>query len=405
MKTAAIIAEYNPFHNGHALQIKRIKEEHGFDYCVILMSGDFVQRGAPALLGKYERAEMALHGGADLVIELPVSFVLSGAGEYAQAGVSLANSLGAVDCLAYSCENPLFFASDRESKLFPLLNTLSDEPEDFKEALMDRLKKGNSYPKAREEALLSLHSFHAIKEDVLQILRNPNNLLALSYETAVRLFAPALQTLPLQREGSAHSAEALGKSYPSAQAIRNALEEGKDPAELSSFVPEKTLSILKEAAEDHRFLFADDLTELLKYKLLFEGRYEIYQNVTADLSAKLKNINGKFNNISDLLLALKSKDLTHTRLARALFSILLELKASDRETVPSHARILGFRKDASPLLSAIKQLSSVPLISKDADAAELLRTELRASDVCRIIREKKSGHPIKNDLEQPLVII
>ena len=405
MKNALVIAEYNPFHNGHAHQLRELKEVHGFDHVIALMSGDFVQRGAPAILGKYRRTELALKGGADLVIELPVSFVLSGAGEYASAGVQMAKALGAVDCLAYSCEDPAFFSEGNKDELSRVLSVLTDEPEAFREALSRSLKDGNSYPKAREEALISLPELKSLKTQIEEVLRKPNNLLALSYETALRLFAPGLSSLPLERVGSGHAEETIGEDCSSGHAIRTHIKEGRDLASLKRSLPKDSFLALSEAKEADSLLYTDDFTELLKYRLLFDPHPEACQNVTPELADKLRKHQNHFGTLTELAFLLKSRDLTLTRIRRGLFSLLLELKKSEAEAAPSYARLLGFQKSAEPLLSEIKRKSSIPLISKDADARLLLQKDLRASEVYRMILEKKSGRKTKNDLQQPLIIL
>ena len=402
MKTAAVIAEYDPFHKGHAIQLKRLKEEHGFDHVVIIMSGCFMQRGTPSLLSKYERAEMALRNGADLVIELPVDFALAPAGRFAEGGVLLAKYLGAVDTIAWSCETPALFDPEQSPALLPLIRAMTKEPEEFREILRRRMAEGLPYPKAREEALLSLPKLSPFKKDLCALLQNPNNLLGLSYETTVRTKAPELNTLALLREGQAHDSSALAADLPSASAIRQAAKESID---ISSFSPENCRSIIQKAAQENRFLFADDFFMLLRYRLLSVANPEDYQWVTPSLSDKLKKYAKKMRSFTDLAAGLKSRDITHSHVRRALFSVLLDLKKEDAPPAPAYARILGFLKSAEPLLHEIRKKAQVPLISKDADHIELLRKELYVSEVYRLVLEEKSGCAVKNDLQQPLVII
>ncbi|MCD7982052.1 MAG: nucleotidyltransferase family protein [Clostridiales bacterium] len=232
MKTAGIIAEYNPFHNGHEYHIAETRRRTGADYVIAAISGDFVQRGAPALLSKYDRARMALQNGADLVFELPVTTALSSAEGFAAGGVSLLSGLGVVDILSCGCES-----ADADPALFTdIASVLADEPETFRKSLSLHLKKGLSFPRARELAVseyLNGEFFSGIRrsgntqnEDVSEsshtdvspglhrLLSEPNNILALEYAKAIRKSGSPMGICMIPRQGKPYHSEDFSDPCP-----------------------------------------------------------------------------------------------------------------------------------------------------------------------------------------------
>ena len=208
MKVTGIIAEYDPFHNGHAYQIDKLKAERGSDYIIVVMSGDFVQRGAPAIIDKFTRTQMALSAGADLVLSLPVSISLSSAEYFAKGGVNLLDSLGVVDNLCYGCESINTELSEFLTYLFV------NEPKLYRELLKAELRKGVSYPAARSNACLSyLEKYEpqllTDRNMAKAFLSSPNNILALEYEKALLRKNSSINSAPIIREGSSFHNEEL----------------------------------------------------------------------------------------------------------------------------------------------------------------------------------------------------
>lgn len=399
MKTAGIIVEYNPFHNGHQLHMERTREKTGADFIVAVMSGNFVQRGAPALTDKYARAKMALLGGADLVLELPVLFATGSAGDFAAGAVSLLDKLGVVDFLCFGSEH---------GAIAPFLDAaalLAEEPQDFSLFLQKNLKQGLSFPLARSLALQSClsyrqpvpcHTGHGAPcpkraaQDTLPagFLTAPNNILGVEYCTALAKRKSAVRPVTIQREGTGYHDGALFSengsacSLSSATAIRRVLKETRANPALNAVVaalPAAQLPLWQEIISKGQLLFPEDFTKELRCRLILEAGngFEQYADVTRALSDKLKKNYLSFTDWDSLCETLKSKELTYSRISRALCHILLSITdcslkdARSRDYVP-YARILGFQKSAMPLLSAIKQNGSIPLISKLADASRLL---------------------------------
>lgn len=225
MKIIGIIAEYNPFHNGHAYQITTIRERTGADFVIVAMSGDFVQRGAPAILDKYARAQMALSCGADLVLELPALWATASAEHFAMAGVTLFEKMGLVDGICFGAE------TDNLPLLTAIADILADEPEAYRTLLASYLKTGAAFPKARASALadfVAMHEMH-LTDDLHEVLSSPNNILAIEYLKALRRRHSSMTPYLIRREGSGYHDTALAPTA-SATGIREALLAGMLPS-------------------------------------------------------------------------------------------------------------------------------------------------------------------------------
>ena len=397
MKTISIIAEYNPLHNGHAWQIAEAKRRTGADFALIVMSGDFVQRGEPAILDKFSRTKMALLGGADLVIELPVRYAAGSAEYFARGACSLLASLNVTDTLCFGCEteDPAAFAS--------LSSLLADEPEAFGKYLRQYLAAGNSYPKAR---LLALKDYFSLKHNFLknsessdnclsfetaaELLSSPNNTLGLEYLIACRRLGTSFDFLPIRRQGASYHSSLPDGNFASATAIR------KDPSLACEYMPDTCRDIFEDGISSQLFHTADGYSDLLHYALLMQSDYTPFLDVNADLSDRIRKLLPQYESFSSFVDLLKTKQVTEARIRRSLLHILLGIRKKelpeDRFAGLSYARVLGFRHSARPLLTEIKKRSSIPLLTRAADAKKLLLPSeldefllnVRASDLYHI---------------------
>lgn len=388
MKTVGIIAEYNPFHNGHLHQLSMAKKLSGADYAVIVMSGDFTQRGTPALLDKYRRAEMALRSGADLVLELPVRFATGSAECFARGAVSLlcGLSVGAL-CFGSECGdvNMLRLAA----------GLLADEPKPFRDALRAKLQSGVSYPAARSQALSAcLPADAGCPADIWQ---SPNNILGVEYLRALRSLNSSMEVYTVKRSGADYADPQLPQGgFCSALAVRRKLFSGGEISGLAPFLPPATLALLE--AEAPALLTEDDFSAQLFYRLLSLQKtgYTAYADISQALSDKISNRLFSFRSYSDFCSLLKSRDLTYARISRCLLHILLQLRST--EGYAAYARLLGFRRDSRDVLTLLGK-NRLPLLSKLADAEPLLdeagRTQLQedlfASHLYESVRAAKKG--------------
>ncbi len=387
MKTAGIIAEYNPFHKGHEYQIRYTKEKLKADYVIVAMSGDYVQRGTPALISKHTRAEMALRCGADLVLEMPVSISTASAEAFAMGGVSLLDSLGVVDMLCFGSE------SGEISALRELAEILVEEPEEYKKLLKSFLSEGLTFPAARSQALTEYfknpRNFNGddfdgvltpLLNEVTQILNTPNNILGIEYcdsassspdlQSSTDFFASATAIRSLiQNPGGGHSEAISDINNP----VRN--PDTKTANILSSQIPPDAFYVFKKALDSGEFLTENSLDSILSYCLMKENVESLssYMDVSEDLARRIINQQNLLLSFSQSVSVLKTRELTQTRIQRALLHIILNIHTAPTQ-IP-FARVLGFRKESSELLSRIKQHSRIPLITKLADAQNLLDSE------------------------------
>ena len=413
MKVVGVIAEYNPFHNGHKYQLDKIRNETGADYIIVAMSGNFLQRGVPALCDKFTRTEMALKCGADLVIELPTLWATASAEFFARGAVELLASTGIVTHLAFGAE------SDDLESLLQISTILKEEPDVYRDVLANSIRSGNSFPVARKNALItSLPYFPTEKLD--EILDNPNNILALEY---LKALPNHIKPILIKREGAGYHDTELNTNLPSASAIRNTIFDNTKPVDfdsLSASMPKEAFALLKNAHNSNQLMETNDFSASIGYHLLSQSTYGFasYADCNQDLSNKIKNNLKDFVLFDDFVNTLKTKDMTYTRISRCLLHILLDIKQSDYTMgrafgfVP-YLRILGFKTAASSLLTAMKQKTNVPIISKAADASELLNYEINkffqkdifASNLYYQHVARKSQTTPKNEFTNKIVIL
>ena len=431
MNVIGIIAEYNPFHNGHAYQIAHVKKNLHADYIVVAASGDYVQRGEPALLDKYTRARMALSSGADLVLELPVLWSTASAELFADAGISLFEKTGCVNGICFGAE------SGDLALLRRIADVLADEPAALKASLKHNLKSGSTFPKAREAALLSYFAGSAGQDGALPVstetlsslLASPNNILALEYLKALRRRASSITPYLLKREGAAYHETSIrsgASEVPaSASAIRHTLfadaagacgnsadRASEDSADgiLRHAMPQEALAILQDYRADFPLLCADDFSSILGYLLLSSSASQLAR--TADSSPefanRMRNQLPYYTSFSSFASRLKSKEMTLTRINRILLHSILGITSSDYacgnalDKIP-YLRILGFRESAAPLLAALKASAAVPLITRPSQAPKLLSTDAMqvferdvfAGNLYLQMRNQKGGTPLR----------
>lgn len=405
MKVVGIVAEYNPFHKGHKYHIDEAKKVTGSDYCIVVMSGDYTQRGVPAMIDKYSRAKMALLNGADLVIELPVRYATSSAEGFAHGAISILNATGVVTdvCFGSECGNI--------EKLTQIAKVLLEEPDEYKEVLKRGLKNGLSYPMARNAALQGLDCWNF---DSLKILSMPNNILGMEYIKALMKLQSKMKPVTIKRLGGDYNDATPSELYSSALAIRSSIANTDNLDNILSEVPENVFEILKEKQNVAFPIVPDDFSDMLHYKLLSEKEkgFTEYIDVNPDLSDKIIKNLYQYKDYESFCDLLKSKNMTYTRISRCLLHILLNLK-TNTDIKPSYVRILGINKEASKLSKGIKENCSLPLLSKladadktlDASALSLLEEDIFASSIYESIVSRKFEREFVNEYQKPIAIL
>lgn len=401
MKVTGIIMECNPFHEGHAYLLREARRLTGADYLVVAMSGDFVQRGEPAVFDKYIRAEQILHAGADLVLELPLYAACGSAEYFARGGIALLDRLGVVTDLCFGSEsgdigNLLLCArilADAEGR-----EGLSFEGEDlYREYLQAGLKSGMPFPAARAAALEQ--AFVQVRtggqeenEGPLQYPTLPNDLLAVEYCRALCLLGSSIRPHAIPRI-----------SVPSATQRRQSLLQNREELFPPAGGPRSgtgsdRIPDLPRTAVTQVPLFPigpDDFSRQLMYALrMKEGELETYADVSEDLASRIRKSLMQYAGFSSFCDLVKTRNLTRTRISRCLVHILLQMKQERLDTLQSqgmalYVRPLAINRAAAPLLSAVSRKSSLPFLSRlsaapgllTPSALSFLEEEIRAEDL------------------------
>lgn len=398
MKTAGIIAEYNPFHKGHARQIDFLRQQ-GVETIAVVLSGPFLQRGTPAWTDKTLRTKMALLQGVDLVFELPVLYAVSSAETFARGGVSLLNTLPLDSiCFGMECQEltPLQKIADF---LAEQDHTNRKQISPYQQQLRTALEQGLSYPVAREQAIKQF--FPELLEQYPHLLSAPNNILALEYLKACRRSNSPLQPVALQRNDSGYHSETLSETFSSATAIRKEIE-GTSLKSCQSSLPEDIYALLADHPT-HYPIRIDDLSQALYAVLRRAGDPEeltLYGRISPELARRILHLLPDYTNISSYIDALKTKNKTYSHISRALICLLLGIttrQLTQTEQEPPYLRLLGMRRQKSHIL---RQVTQLPVITKTADyrqiltnfyqsdtrlafALECFETDLRAADIYR----------------------
>ena len=450
MKIVGLITEYNPFHAGHLYHMQQARELTGADYCVVLMSGSFVQRGEPAIFDKYLRTKTALLAGADLVLEIPAAFSTASAHEFAAYGVALLSAIG-VDAVVFGSE------CGQIEILKQAAYALNHESAEFQERLRKGLKAGLTYPQARAKAL-------EMEDTWASVLTSPNNILGIEYLRAAEDLHSPMEFYTISRKGSGYHEDTLADAnFPSASAIRGIVRKSYE--NLSADSP---ASLKQEPGSDSKSeilfniliphlpamthpayagalpVFTDDFSELLNMAVLQMQKSSAKGSIAAtnavmpsstlfvdtntqaisriadlspELAARLAKPPYFPLSFEERIQALKTRQLTYTRVSRALLHLVLGMREEDisrwkEEGYALYARILGFCRQSSPLLSCLHKKSSIPLITKMADAAQnlspsalaLLDQEVYASHLYQTVRMKRSG-VFQNEYTEGLVFV
>ncbi len=360
MRVVGIIAEYNPLHNGHIYHMEESVRQAGAEGCIVAMSGNFVQRGEPACTDKFTRAEWAVMGGADVVVEIPTVFAVSSAERFAEGAVKTLAATGVVTDLAFGVE------TEDVNALYHLADLLDREPANLRVYLLHHLKQGKSFPRAQYDALADL----GVPEDELAILQQPNNILAVEYLKSIRRYAPEIRPLPIQRIGNRYNSTVLTGKLSSATAIREALLNGDE-----TVYDTMPMSVAAAMRFDAQFpVTFERFSSMLLYRL---------RSMTLEELSALPDVNEGFEQVlykaarqavdlPSLLEAIKSKRYTLARCKRILVSALLHIPAGFADTLGNdpdncYLHVLGLKRVGRGLLAAMASRGNAPVILRHSD--------------------------------------
>lgn len=356
MKTAAIICEYNPFHNGHQYHIMETKKITGADYVIALMSGNYVQRGTAAIMEKKIRTRAALLGGADLVIELPLFAATGSAPDFALGAVTLLHKLGVVDYLSFGSE------CQEINKLYEIASFLIKYEDEIQTGVKQLMSLGHSYPKAKELYLQE----HLLDSSMIDILKHPNNILGIEYLKALLRLDSPIKPVCVGRIVNDHHDKHLTPSISSATSIRSAIEQNNIDA-LFSRVPDSIHELYHEHYKKDYPICPDDFSLLLHAFIQSTPALTEIGGISKDFSDRLFNKLRPDLSFEQLVDACKSKNITWSRTSRNLLHIMLGMRNEDllisrKYQMAPYFQILGFKRSSSSLIGKIHKNSKLPMV-------------------------------------------
>ena len=402
MKAVGLVTEYNPFHNGHLYHLNKAMQLTGADISVAVMSGDFVQRGEPAVLDKYTRTSMALNSGVNLVVELPVNYAVSSAESFAAGALKVLDYIKA-DSIAFGSE------SGNIERLSKLAHILCDNEDTLYKEISKYTANGISYAAARQKVVEKLTD-----KDTAAMLTSSNNILAVEYLKAIIKNNYAIKPYTVQRQGDSYNDTDIRSDYASATALRGNLKADN----ISKYIPVKAGLIL---SSNTNYIYPDDITEALFTRLLdilFASSYDKnvfienvmqYPDVSKEIAGRLyksamdmitravpqgsgskRDVAFSFGSLCEHI---KTKEVPLSRIKRALVRITLGLDKKHMEKYENepYIRVLGFDKKGQEYLSYIRKTVEVPLITKTADYKEMLLDDIHAANIYNMIVAGKYG--------------
>lgn len=394
MRIAGIIAEYNPFHNGHLYQLKQTKSQ-GATHTIAVMSGSFVQRGDVALCSKWARAKMALLNGVDLVIELPTQYALSSANTFARAGVFLLNELG-IDLLSFGSE-------EGDAKTLKKVAKSITVAEQSRE-MSNFLKDGDSYPRAREKAVQSLYGDH-----YAEIMTKANNALGIEYLRAINQINPNIQAVTIKREQAEHDSGIAGKDIASASYLRELVEKN-EISSLKQFMPSSAFAVLEHEIERGLApVMQANLNQALLYCLRKKTleEFSLLPDVSEGLENRLYRMAQIATSVEKFYDIVKTKRYTHARIRRIAYSALLDIQKENQIGMPKYIRVLGANEKGFEILAKAKETVSIPFATKFASlyeqASSEIEIDIRATDIYSLAQPKVQ--PGKQDFINNTIII
>ncbi len=371
MKICATIAEFNPFHNGHSYLLNSFK--HDYDGLLVIMSGNFVQRGAPAIYNKFARAKATIANGADLVIELPVIYSLASAEHFATGSVKILNALNCIDTL--------FFGSEigEIEPLYEVAKLSLNETEDFKKLLREKLSKGLSYPKAMSEVFVSLGFDESL-------VSSPNNILGIEYIKALLKTNSAITPETIKRYGASHDSPIASNSIASASHIRKLVENG-------SFTQNFMPSFPYPAPVFEKY-YSDILVYALKAATM-EDLTKI-PDCSTEIASRFISAS-KFTEVSEIISYVKTKNYTESRIRRILWNLVLKNTISPLVD-PTYIRILAQNKRGSEIIANMKKTATLPVVQKATEIKDdsIFLAEERATNIYNIITALPSGEDFRH---------
>lgn len=370
MNVIGIIAEYNPFHNGHIYQIEKTKELYPDSLIIVVLNGNFTQRGDVSIINKWDKTKIILKHNVDLVVELPIFYGINNADIFARGALEILNDLK-IDTLVFGTERDNI---DELINVAKIKNT-----NEYKLLLKENLDKGYSFPKS---------SYNAIEKISNIKINTPNDILALSYIEEIINNNYNITPVGIKRTNDYHSNELSNIS--SASAIREGIKNNID---ISKSVPNETLKYINNIS-------IDDYFDLLKYKIISTNDLTIFYDVKEGIESRIKKYIYEVNTLEELINKIKTKRFTHNRIKRILLYILLDIKKDIK--IDNYIKPLGFNKNGSNYLKNIKKELTLPLVSNYKDNKELLKLEYKVNSIYSL-KLNDINDNIRNEYNKPIM--
>ena len=404
MKICAIISEYNPFHYGHLKHIEDAKKQSGADAVMIILSGNFTQRGEPCVLNKYIRARIALEAGADIVVQMPTAYSTSTAEIFALAGVKIANSFENVTHLAFGCE------AQNTKLLMELAKFFANEPKEYKTKLKKFLNDGNSLVVSRQKAVEELVREEAVPfseiTEVSQILKQPNNILAIEYLKALIKTNSKIKPIFTQRGDSDYLSEEVVGNNTSATAIRARLYKTMKVRKIKKLVPKFSYTLMKEEINTFGLPDTSLFGDLCMYSLKMSSKedYKKVFDVSEGLENRFYEVSRNTKSLGDFLLQVKTKRYTFTRLKRIVLGNLLKINSKIVKSIYNldvlhFIKDLSFKNDKEELFKSVSANTNLIIrvnnVEKEQSEIykELASVEDRANQVFSMLLRKNNAIP------------
>lgn len=418
MKILGIIAEYNPFHNGHLYHLMESRRIVNPEYTIAIMSGNFTQRGEPALFDKWIRTEMALKNGVDVVVELPTVYACQTAELFAFGGVQLLNQCNVITHMSFGSE-----VGDIEP-LYEIAKILVNEPIEYSHLLKAYLDKGYSYPLSRNNALLALVDMWDMdisKHDLNTLLNSPNSILGLEYIKALIATNSTIKPMSFPRVSVGYNDKDIVGDMASATAIREMLKKSGLSSTVQCSMPKPSVYIIKEAiSQNIGPVFMENLEQLILGTLRMMTTKEMtnIMDVEEGLENRIKRYAMGASTLDEFLKQVSTRRYTFTRIQRILINILLnntthKIKLYNKAGGPQYIRILGFQKRALPLMRELKAKAKIPIITKSAHyqrqdnrlLKDMFLTDVLATDIYRLAIPNPSHRGGSVDFKKSPIII
>ena len=398
MRTIGIVCEYNPLHNGHKYLLEQAKAHSDGQYVICVISSNFLQRGEPSLISKFERAKLAIQNGADLVFELPTIYSCRNASEYAHYSVNLLHKLGICDTLIFGSE------SGDISKLDEISDVLIKEPTLFKHMLKENLSKGLSFPKARSLALEEYMN----NNEISTIVKSSNNILAIEYINAIKKLSSPINYSTVKRVGSNYLDEKVVNSFSSATAIRKSIFDSTLDS-IKSQVPKSTFDLLTYTSNNKKFVSSNNLDNIINYKLrsLSISDFSKYQNVKEGIENRIIEMINKSLTFEEMVNYLSTKRYPKTRIRRLLTHLILQLDSEIYNNDIKYARLLYSSEKGKDLFNIINKNTLIPVFTsykKFYDISptrikKLLDFEVKSTNIYESLRNGQYNTDYKHKFE------